>query len=116
MEHSAKGSADTMRGVQRERPSLFDLEESLRTISTPALIMTGDEDEPCLLPNIYLKRVIPSAALVVLPNSGHTINIEEPDLFNRNLDEFFTQVGSGRWPMRDERSMSGSILGMADEQ
>jgi pimeloyl-ACP methyl ester carboxylesterase len=111
-EHSMQGAALTMRGVQKERPSLFDLEDRLRGLQVPTLVMTGDEDEPCLLPNIYLKRTIPAAALVVLPNSGHTINIEEPDRFNAEVAAFLAQVESGRWPGRDPRSTGGSILGM----
>lgn len=114
-EHSLKGAANTMRGVQRNRPSIFDLEEQMGALTVPTLIMTGDEDEPCLLPNIFMKRTIPSSALVVLANSGHTINIEEPDLFNRAVDDFITQVRSGRWPMRDNRSMGGSILGVSQD-
>jgi pimeloyl-ACP methyl ester carboxylesterase len=74
--------------------------------------MTGDEDDPCLEPGILMKRAIPSAALVVFPNTGHALNLEEPDLFNRVLADFFHQVESGRWPRRDPRSMTGSILGM----
>ena len=115
-EHSLRGAANTMRGVQRNRPSIFDLESEMRTLTVPTLIVTGDEDEPCLLPNVFMKRAIPSSALVVLPNSGHTINIEEPDLFNRTLDDFLTQVRSGRWPMRDSRSVGASILGVADDR
>lgn len=111
-EHSMRGAALTMRGVQRERPSLFDLEEQLRGLRVPTLVVTGDEDEPCLLPNIYLKRTIPSAALVVLPNSGHTINIEEPARFNAEVADFLAQVDSGRWTVRDPRSTGSSILGM----
>lgn len=110
-EHSMVGSARTMRGVQKSRPSLFDLEDQLKKLTVPTLIMTGDEDEPCLIPNIFLKRTISSSALVVLPNAGHTINLEEPELFNRCVDDFLTQVGSGRWQHRDPRSVSNSILG-----
>jgi len=109
-EHSMVGAARTMRGVQKSRPSLFDLEAGLRELKIPVLIMTGDEDEPCLIPNVFLKRTITSSALVVLPNSGHTINLEEPDLFNRAVDDFLTQVQSGRWMNRDPRSVSSSIL------
>jgi len=36
----------------------------------------------------------------VFPNSGHTINLEEPDLFNRVLLDFLTAVDAGRWPSR----------------
>ena len=32
-------------------------------------------------------RAIPSAALFVMPNTGHTLNIEEPDMFNRAIAE-----------------------------
>jgi hypothetical protein len=59
-----------------------------------------------------MKRTIPSAALNVFPNSGHTINIEEPGRFNSVVAEFLTQVSAGRWPMRDPRSTGGSILGV----
>lgn len=111
-EHSMQGAALTMRGVQKARPSVFDLEERMRRLTVPTLILTGDEDEPCLVPNIFMKRTIPSAALTVFPNSGHTINIEEPGRFNSAVAEFLTQVSAGRWPMRDPRSTGGSILGV----
>ena len=51
-------------------------------------------------------------ALVVFPNTGHAVNLEEPDLFNRTCADFFHQVESGRWPRRDPRSVTGSILGV----
>jgi len=112
VEHSTKGSALTMRGVQARRPSLWDLTDRMARLDVPTLIMTGDEDHPCLEPGILMKRTIPTAALVVFPNTGHAVNLEEPDLFNRTLDEFFHQVESGRWPRRDPRSVTGSILGV----
>jgi pimeloyl-ACP methyl ester carboxylesterase len=111
-EHSAKGAANTQLGVQRERPSIFDLESQLRALKVPTLILNGDEDWPCLLPGVFMKRMIPSAALQLIPNSGHTINIEEPDAFNAALAAFWAQVDAGRWPMRDPRAVSQSITGM----
>jgi pimeloyl-ACP methyl ester carboxylesterase len=111
-EHSAKGAANTQLGVQRERPSIFDLEPQLKMLTVPTLILNGDEDWPCLLPGVFMKRMIPSAALQLIPNSGHTINIEEPDAFNAALAAFWVQVDAGRWPMRDPRAVSESITGM----
>jgi pimeloyl-ACP methyl ester carboxylesterase len=111
-EHSAKGAANTQLGVQRERPSIFDLEPQLKKLEVPTLVLNGDEDWPCLLPGVFMKRVIPSAALQLIPNSGHTINIEEPDAFNAALAAFWAQVDAGRWPMRDPRAVSQSITGM----
>src|SRR6266851_4031596 len=100
-EHSTAGSARTMRGVQARRPSLWDLTDRMRNLKVPTLIMTGDEDDPCLEPGLLMKRTIPTAALVVLPNTGHAVNLEEPELFNRSCAEFSHQVESGRWPRRD---------------
>jgi pimeloyl-ACP methyl ester carboxylesterase len=111
-EHSTLGAANTQRGVQGRRPSLWELAEQMKRLEVPTLIATGDEDDPCLEPGILMKRLIPAAALVVFPNTGHALNIEEPDLFNRSLADFFHQVESGRWPRRDPRSVTGSILGM----
>ena len=111
-EHSTRGSANTQRGVQGRRPSLWDLTEEMKKLEVPTLVATGDEDDPCLEPGILMKRMIPTAALVVLPNTGHALNLEEPDLFNQACADFFHQVESGRWPRRDPRAVTGSILGM----
>ena len=111
-EHSAVGSANTQLGVQKERPSLYHLIEEMRRITVPTLVITGDEDWPCLIPGVLLKQTIPSAALAVMPNCGHAINIEEPDAYNRIVGDFLAQVDSGRWPMRDPRAIRKSITGM----
>ena len=108
-QHSPQGSALTMRGVQAQRPSLWELEDSIAKIDVPTLIVTGDEDEPCLEASLFLKRQIATSALVVLPRTGHTLNIEEPDAFNRALSEFYFAQASGRWGKRDPRSISNQM-------
>lgn len=111
-EQDATGSANTQLGVQRERPSLYDLTEQMQALDVPTLILTGDEDWPCLQPAILMKQHIPAAALSVMPNCGHTINLEDPDQFNRITGDFVAQVEAGRWPRRDPRAIAGSITGM----
>jgi pimeloyl-ACP methyl ester carboxylesterase len=115
-EHDPLGAANTQLGVQRERPSLYDLADEMKRLTVPTLILTGDEDWPCLAPGIFMKRHIPSASLAVMPSSGHTINLEEPDEFNRIVGTFIAQVDSGRWLNRDPRAQSASITGMAEER
>jgi len=110
-EHSSEGAARTLRGVQKRRPSLFELVDKMKTITAPTLVMTGDEDWPCLEPGLLMKRTIPTAALVVMPNAGHAINIEEPAAFNQHLTDFFRAVDAGAWPHRDPRAMQAAILG-----
>jgi pimeloyl-ACP methyl ester carboxylesterase len=98
--HDATGSANTLRGYMARRPSLYDLRSGLARISAPLLIVAGDEDEPTLEPSLMLKRTISTSALVVLPKSGHMMNLEEPALFNRVVEDFFHQVETGRWTSR----------------
>jgi len=109
-EHSAKGAALTLRGVQARRPSPFELVSQLECMTVPVLIIHGDEDRSCLGTGAFLKRVIPSAGLMVFPKTGHTINLEEPALFNFALQDFFIQVESGRWTMRDKRTETAAVL------
>jgi pimeloyl-ACP methyl ester carboxylesterase len=111
-EHSSEGSALTMRGVQRERPSLYDLTDELRALAVPTLLVVGDEDEGCLDANLMLKRTISQAGLVVLPRTGHTTNLEEPELFNRFVGDFFATVEARRWGPREPRSISASLTGI----
>ena len=110
-EHSPRGQALTMRGVQMRRPSLYELVEDMKKIDVPTLIITGDEDDPCLEPALLMKRAIPTAGLVVLPYAGHTINIEDPEPFNAALFEFFLRADRGRVAPRDPRSLASGILG-----
>jgi len=111
LEHSPKGQALTMRGVQMKRPSLWELVEGMKKIELPTLIITGDEDDPCLEPALLMKRSIATSGLAVLPYSGHTINIEEPEAFNRAVMEFLLKVDEGRPHRRDPRSAASGILG-----
>jgi pimeloyl-ACP methyl ester carboxylesterase len=114
-EHSSEGAALTMLGVQGRRPSLYALRDELRALRVPVLILAGDEDDGCLDASLMLKRTIPSAGLLVLPRTGHTANLEDPEVFNRAVDEFLAAVERGRWRERDPRSQTGSITGIDDQ-
>ena len=108
--HSDIGAAMTMRGVQARRPSFYDLEDRLKVMELPTLVVVGDEDDHCLQPGIFLKKTIPACGLSVFPKTGHTLNLEEPAMFNDLLAEFFAQVEAGRWVKRDPRALPGQIM------
>lgn len=114
-EHSATGSALTMRGVQKLRPSLWDLEDRLAAMTVPTLIINGDEDDWCLDPGIFLKRTIPRAGLWILPKTGHTINLEEPSRFNAGLAEFFAMVEAGMWMSAPFEPGTSALLSGLDQ-
>jgi pimeloyl-ACP methyl ester carboxylesterase len=111
-EHSPEGSARTLRGVQKERGSIFDEEDSLKKLQLPVLIIVGDEDKPCLDPSLFMKRSVPASGLVVLPKTGHNLNLEEPALFNAACYDFFFRVATGRWERRESPVTSGPFLGL----
>ena len=113
---SPVGLANTMRGVQMRRPSLWDLVEDMSRLTLPTLIITGDEDVPCLEPALLMKRLIATSGLVILPKSGHTINLEEPEAFNRAVGDFLHAAELERWTARDPRSGGTGILGLPDQK
>jgi len=102
--HDARGSAFTSRGFQGTRPSLYDFEDAIQKLTMPAMIMVGDEDDRCIEPGLFLKNAISASGLVMLPKTGHVVNLEEPDLFNQVVGDFLARVDGGSWAPRDPRS------------
>jgi len=102
--HDAIGSANTLLGVQNKRPNLYELEKEISNIKTPTLIINGDEDDMCLEVGLFLKRTIKTSGLFIVPKTGHTINLEEPNLFNNYLSEFYSAINAKSWNERDQRA------------
>jgi pimeloyl-ACP methyl ester carboxylesterase len=105
-EHSAKGSALTMRNYQGLRPSIWEFEAEMKRLAVPTLIIVGDEDNPCIEPSVFMKRMIPTAGLLMVPRTGHAVNLEEPALFNEACQSFFGSVERGKWGPRDPRTLA----------
>ncbi len=96
-DHSPVGHALTMRELQAKRPMLWEMETKLKAFAPPLLVVVGDEDDWCLDPSIFLKRTVPTAGLLVIPRSGHTITSEEPAAFNAALADLFAAAQAGSW-------------------
>jgi pimeloyl-ACP methyl ester carboxylesterase len=100
-EHDPEGQALTVLGVQGKRPTLYSLEDQLPSLKVPTLIVIGDEDEACVDPAVFLRRKIPTSGLLVVPQTGHAVNLEEPTLFNQAVLDFFHLVEANRWATRE---------------
>ena len=101
-EHSTVGSALTMRNVQGKRKTVYDVADQLPSLNVPILVISGDEDELALDASLLMKRKIPNSGLLIVPKTGHTVNLEEPALFNQAVLDFLTAVEQGAWtPRRD---------------
>ncbi len=107
-EHSPLGTALTLAHFQARRPPLSDFEQQLRELDVPVLLAVGDEDDPVIEVNLFLKRTLPRAGLWMQPKTGHGINLEEPGEYNRRVADFISSVERGAWHRRDPRSVNTS--------
>ncbi|MFY0611465.1 MAG: alpha/beta fold hydrolase [Hyphomicrobiaceae bacterium] len=114
-DHSAKGLALSVREVQGKRPSVLDLEVELSALEIPVLLMVGDEDEPTLEMNLYMKRTLPMSGLEVFSKTGHAINSEEPARFNASVEHFFHRIALGHWVTRGSEARHTEIWLPDDE-
>ena len=91
-EHDPIGMANTLTMYQANRPSIQSFDSELRNLDVPVLLFVGDQDAPCIETNVYLKKTLPKAHLLVYPNTGHAINLEEPAAFNDAVQRFLDNV------------------------
>jgi len=88
MTHRAHGIAHTAREVLARRPTIYSLEDRLRRLRVPTLLIVGEHDDPCRKIHDFMARTIPGARSVVLPGLGHLTPLEAPDRFNRLVSRF----------------------------
>jgi pimeloyl-ACP methyl ester carboxylesterase len=88
---SADGLVLAARGMLTQRDARVI--ESLPDIRVPALVGVGADDTPFLKAADYMAAKIPGASKVVIPNAGHAANIDQPEFFNKALDEFLVSHG-----------------------
>ena len=94
VEHSGQGCANIQRGIQGTRPSIMTLERELRALKVPTHAVVGDEDTGAIEPSLFVKRTCPVARLSIIPATGHLVNLEEPEIFNRLTEMFYAEVES----------------------
>lgn len=90
--HRARGLIGTLRGIQYGRSTTYALEERLRVLRVPTLVVVGERDEACLGSSRFLARTIPQARLVVIRGVGHMSNLEDPTTFNAIVEEFLAHL------------------------
>lgn len=67
----------------------LDLRPGLRAIEAPTLVVVGDDDMICgpVCADAIVKE-LPDASLVTIPDSGHFVYVEQPELFRAALTQF----------------------------
>jgi pimeloyl-ACP methyl ester carboxylesterase len=92
MEHSALGCANIQRGIQGTRAPLMSLGAKFRALKVPTHLVVGDADTGAIEPSLFIKRNCPAARLTIMPATGHLVNAEEPEMFNRLTEMFYADV------------------------
>jgi pimeloyl-ACP methyl ester carboxylesterase len=87
---SAQGLAHAARGMLAQQDSAVI--DSLPSIRVPTLVIVGDRDQPFLGPCEYMAKKIPGARLEVIPDAGHSSNLDQPAIFNRVLGNFLQSL------------------------
>ena len=66
--------------------------DELATLEMPALVMVGENDKPFRRAAEVMVAKLPRARLLVIPDAGHIVNIEEAELFNRELIAYLAEL------------------------
>ncbi len=84
--NGALGLAHAARGMMTQRDGRVI--NALPEIDVPTLVLVGANDEPYLAGTDYMGNKVPGVRKVVVPDAGHSANIEQPDFFNATVREF----------------------------
>jgi pimeloyl-ACP methyl ester carboxylesterase len=87
---SASGLALAARGMLAQADS--QVIDGLASIRVPTLVLVGGRDEAFLGAADYVAAKMPGAQKVVIPDAGHTCNIDQPDLFNEAVLAFLDSL------------------------
>lgn len=73
------GLSNSLRGMGTGvQPSLWD---EINDIQQPTLFLTGEEDTKFTYLNGFMTRLLPNSTHIVIPDSGHATNLEQPEVF-----------------------------------
>jgi len=66
--------------------------DALPGIDVPALVVVGANDKAFLGAADYVTAKVPNAELVVIPDAGHTCNLDQPELFDKRVGAFLATM------------------------
>jgi len=84
------GMANSLRGMGTGRqPSWWP---SLASLPMPVLLTAGEQDAKFMDLAERMVSVIPHASFVPVPNAGHTVHVEQAELFDTIVKEFLSGI------------------------
>lgn len=90
VQNSVIGLANSLRGVGTgTQPAL---QERLKTLTIPVLLITGILDSKFCIIAQHMAQSLLHAQVYVVPDAGHTVHLEQPELFDRRVRDFCLSV------------------------
>jgi proline iminopeptidase len=85
-------NADTLLLFNREIFNTFDLRDRLPRITSPTLVITGEDDFICgPVCAAEISAAIPGAREVIVGDSGHMVFVEQPQAFHDGVADFLNE-------------------------
>jgi 2-succinyl-6-hydroxy-2,4-cyclohexadiene-1-carboxylate synthase len=89
--NTARGLATSLRRIGTGM--MEPLHDRLGGIQSPVLLIAGERDEKYCRLGRSMAGAIPAARLVVVPDAGHAVHLEQPEAFHRHVLEFLESEG-----------------------
>jgi pimeloyl-ACP methyl ester carboxylesterase len=90
-EHAPHALAHVLRELLATQPGVETLAPELRRVGAPALVIAGERDAPSLEASRRLAAALPRARLVIVPDAGHVVNLQQPAAFGAALLAFLDE-------------------------
>ena len=95
LDNSPKAIAYTIRGIQKKRLSIFQLQPNLEKLLVATLVVLSEGDTPVVECSRFMAQHIPKATLEVIPARSHWTHLEMPERFLQAVDRFTSRVVAG---------------------
>lgn len=90
--HSDTINADTLLLFNREIFNTFDLRDRLPRITSPTLVITGEDDFICgPVCAAEISAAVPGAREVIVGDAGHMVFVEQPQVFHDEVANFLEE-------------------------
>jgi pimeloyl-ACP methyl ester carboxylesterase len=90
LEPESMGLARAARGMLTQHDGRVI--DALPSVDVPVLVVVGADDKPFLGAANYVTAKVPKAELVVIPDAGHSCNLDQPELFNAKVLEYLATL------------------------
>ncbi|MBA7597603.1 3-oxoadipate enol-lactonase 2 [subsurface metagenome] len=90
--NSPEAIAAVIRGVQKERPNIFELAPKLEKLPVKTLVMMSEGDAPVVECSRFMIEHIPQGTLGVIPAKSHWTHLEAPERFLEAVNQFVRRL------------------------